>query len=114
MKKIYLSTLLLIISIILLGGCNANGESGTYDAETTKRAKRTAESYIENNYIGIESVELNEPYQSPMGSLSIDGTVNNKYGFTIDLNKDFTVSMIGTKKGFPAMKDECKEKDCKY
>ncbi|PAF33896.1 hypothetical protein CHH69_18790, partial [Terribacillus saccharophilus] len=67
-----------------------------------------------NHYQNVQSIELDEPYQSPMGSLSIDGTVNNKYGFTIDLNKDFSVSMIGTKEGFPEMKEECKENDCEY
>lgn len=90
-----------------------NENEGNYDDETITKAKETTESYLNNNYVDVKSIELEEPYQSQMGSLSIDGTVNDK-GFTIHLNDDFTVSSIGKKEGFPEKKEECKDRDCEY
>ncbi|PAF20401.1 hypothetical protein CHH49_16625 [Terribacillus saccharophilus] len=107
MKKLNIS-LSLIILLLIFTGCTEE-----YDEETIMKAKQTAESYLRNNYQDVESIELEEPYQSPMGSLSIDGTVNGA-GFTIDLNEDFTVAMVGKKEGFPEHKDVCEEKDCDY
>ncbi|WP_077305673.1 DUF1433 domain-containing protein [Terribacillus halophilus] len=114
MKKVHLFIFLSIISIILLGGCNVNKYGESYDEETVVQAKETAESYIKSNFKDVQSVELKEPYQSPMGSLSIEGTVNGKADFTIDFNNDFTVAMVGKKEGFPERKDECIERVCDY
>ncbi|WP_161993092.1 hypothetical protein [Sediminibacillus terrae] len=108
----YLITFLL--STLLLIGCNANSPNGDYDQETISKAKESAKSYIENNYEGIHSIELEEPYQAPMGSMTVDGTVNGEIGFSISLNKDFTISRIGKDEGFPEEKEECKEKTCDY
>jgi hypothetical protein len=113
MKKIHSNIILLIISILLIGGCNVNENDDTYDKETIEKAKKTTEDYLRNNYVDVRLIELDEPYQSKMGSLSIEGTVNDK-GFTIHLNEDFTVSSIGKKKGFPNKREECKERDCAY
>jgi PBP1b-binding outer membrane lipoprotein LpoB len=113
MKKIHITTIILIISIILIGGCNVNENNDTYNEETVEKAKKTTEDYLRNNYVDVRSIELDEPYQSQMGSLSIEGTVNDK-GFTIHLNEDFTVSSIGKKEGFPNKREECKERDCAY
>lgn len=107
MKKLNIS-LSLIILLLIFTGCTEE-----YDEETIKKAKQTAESYLRNNYQDVESIELEEQYQSPMGSLSIDGTVNGA-GFTIDLNKNFTVAMVGKKEGFPEHKEACEVMDCDY
>ncbi len=78
------------------------------------KLKKTAESYIENNYKGVESIKFEEPYQSPMGALSIDGKVNGKSGFSITLNENLTVAGISIEEGFPAEKEACAEKVCDY
>ncbi|QTM98249.1 hypothetical protein ERJ70_02305 [Sediminibacillus dalangtanensis] len=114
MKKIKYLPIFTLLAIILLGGCNVNQTKNSYDQETISKAKESAKSYIENNYEGIHSIELEEPYQAPMGSMTVDGTVNGEIGFSISLNKDFTISRIGKDEGFPEEKEECKEKTCDY
>lgn len=108
--KLYKPTLIItIISIILLGGC---GVKEKYDDETVVKAKEATQSYIENNFKDIESIKLEEPYESPMGSMKVDGTVNEEAEFSISLNKDFTVGSLSLDEGFPELKDECIEKSC--
>ncbi|SEN79853.1 hypothetical protein SAMN04489762_2868 [Terribacillus saccharophilus] len=91
-----------------------NDSNSEYDEETVSQAKDTAESYIKNNFEGIESIEMGEPYEAPMGSMTIDGTVNDGAGFSIKFHKDTSVAGIGTKEGFPELKDECEDTSCDY
>lgn len=104
----------IIMIIILLGGCNLNQNNDKYDEETISKAKETAKSYIKNNYKDVQSIEVEEPYQAPMGSMTVDGFVNGEFGFSISLNEDFTVSRIGENEGFPEEKEECKKEVCDY
>ena len=103
-----------LLIIILLGSCVPNSGNSDYDEETITKAEQTAKSYIENNYQDIDSIELEEPHQSPMGSLVMEGTVNKIHGFTISLNGDFKVTSVGENDGFPKLKEECKEQVCDY
>ncbi|MCM3227358.1 DUF1433 domain-containing protein [Terribacillus saccharophilus] len=81
-----------------------NDSNSKYDEETNAKAKITAEEYIKENYKDIVSIEMGDLYEAPMGSLTIDGTVNNGAGFSISFNKDISVSRIGTDEGFPERK----------
>lgn len=99
--------------IILLGGCFV--KNNEYNQEEINKAKATIESYLKSNYENIESVEINEVYKGPMGGMRIEGTVNKKYGFEAGVEEnDFTIGSISEKKGFPDLKDECKNKTCDY
>jgi len=111
MKK---SVLLILFSfIVILGGCSMT--STDFDKETTERAKETANSYLENNYTDIESVEIEKVYRDEMGGMSISGTVNNKALFSIGIDEHtFNVRSIGEGKGFPEIKEECEKVDCDY
>ncbi|GGB54614.1 hypothetical protein GCM10011409_35290 [Lentibacillus populi] len=93
-----------------------NTNSDNYDEGTIKKAKETVESYIRNNYQNIKAVEFEDgDFSSPMGGLMIEGTVNGKAGFSADIDdKTFQVGSFGEKKGFPELKEECKEKICDY
>jgi hypothetical protein len=110
-----LRLIILISIIILLGGCNVNSDNETYNAKTITDAKSNVQSYLENNYENIEKIELSDPYQAPMGSMTIDGTVNNDKLFSVSLNKDLTIASLAIQSDdFPEEKDECKEKTCDY
>ncbi|WP_143588831.1 hypothetical protein [Terribacillus halophilus] len=85
-----------------------------YDQETVTEVRETARSYIENNFKDVETIELQEPRKSQMGSLKIDGTVNGSADFTVSFNSDFTVASISLGEGFPDRFEECKEKSCDY
>ncbi|QXE01971.1 hypothetical protein [Terribacillus sp. DMT04] len=85
-----------------------------YDEETITKAQDVTKRYIENNYDNIESIEVDEPRESPMGSIKVDGTVNGNAEFTVSLSEDFSVNSIGEKEGFPDRKNECQDKDCSY
>lgn len=111
MKKNIKLFILTIISIVLLGGC---GVKEQYDSETISKAKDITKSYIENNYKDVESIELEEPRQSPMGSMKIDGTVNGDIGFTVTFSEDLSINSVGKKSGFPEKKEECKDTSCEY
>lgn len=109
MKKLNIS-LLLIILLLIFTGCTEE-----YDEETITKAKQSAESYLRNNYQNVESIELGEPYQSPMGSMTVDGTVNNSKAFSISLNEDLTVaSLVIQSDDFPEEKAACRKKSCEY
>ncbi|WP_141235105.1 hypothetical protein [Terribacillus saccharophilus] len=114
MKKIVHFLLVSIFSIILLGGCNVNGSNSEFDDDTITKAKNTAKSYIESNFENVSSIEMDEPYTAPMGSMTIDGTVNGNAGFSIKFHKDISVAGISTNEGFPEFKEECKETSCDY
>ena len=89
-----------------------SGCAEKYDDETIRKAKEATTTFIEINFEDVESIKLEEPYQSPMGSLTVPGTVNG-VGFTASLNKDFTIAGIGSEEGFPELRDDCVEKTCK-
>ncbi|MCM3227371.1 DUF1433 domain-containing protein [Terribacillus saccharophilus] len=109
MRKFVFFALVSILSVILLGSCKEN----EYDEETINKAKATAESYISANFEGVESIDLGEPYTAPMGSLTIDGAVNNS-GFSMKFREDIRVAGISTEEGFPEFKDGCQERSCDY
>ncbi len=107
--------IVLIIFIILSGGCNVNSSQKTYDDETSEKAKSIVKSYLINNYHGIEDIELGELYQSPMGSMTVDGKVNGNEKFSITFTDKLKVrSLVVKSENFPEEKEECKEKDCDY
>ncbi|PAF20402.1 hypothetical protein CHH49_16630 [Terribacillus saccharophilus] len=100
---------LLFTMILVFTGC-----SETYDEATVAEAKTVTKSYLENNYKNIQ-IELEEPEESPMGSMKVDGTVNNGKAFSISLNEDLTVaSLVIQSDDFPEEKAACREKTCEY
>lgn len=105
--------LIVVLSItILMAGCFKKDD---YDQETIHQAEAAVESYLKNNYKDIETVEIKEVYKSPMGGMTADGTVNNKFEFNIGVEEsDFTIGSIGEGEGFPELKEECKEKSCDF
>lgn len=70
--------LVVILTLLFVSGCFM--KSADYDKETIEKAEATVESYVRNNYKDIKTVEIEEVYKSPMGGLTVDGTVNNKAG----------------------------------
>jgi hypothetical protein len=110
-EKTYIRFYCYFFSFILLVGC---GVKNNYDQETVTEVRETARSYIENNFKDVETIELQEPRKSQMGSLKIDGTVNGSADFTVSFNSDFTVASISLGEGFPDRFEECKEKSCDY
>jgi hypothetical protein len=111
MKILKLLHMITFITITLfLGGVERNNS----DKETITEAQDVTKRYIENNYDNIESIEVDEPRESPMGSIKVDGTVNGNAEFTVSLSEDFSVNSIGEKEGFPDRKNECQDKDCAY
>ncbi|TKD72238.1 hypothetical protein [Pseudalkalibacillus hwajinpoensis] len=102
--------MLSIVIMILLGGCQGD----QYDKATTQKAGATATSYMNKNFL-IEDIALGETYQTEMGGMAIEGTVNGDKKFTIHLNEDFTVDGLAIRtKNFPPRKDGCEEKVCDY
>ena len=68
-----------------------------------------------NNYEEIESVEVTKVYQSEMGGLNVDGTINDgEAEFSAGIENDFSVGSIGLGEGFPKMKDACRDQTCDY
>ncbi|MFP7255849.1 hypothetical protein SFC02_16245 [Terribacillus goriensis] len=101
---------MLFTMILVFTGC-----SETYDEATVAEAKTVTRSYLENNYENIESIELEEPVKSPMGSMMVDGSVNNGKAFSISLNEDLTVaSLVIQSDDFPEEKAACRKKSCEY
>ncbi|HLR15012.1 MAG TPA: hypothetical protein VK144_04255 [Bacillota bacterium] len=103
----------LIITVLFVSGCFASASD--YDKETIEKAEATAKSYLENNFTDIKSVEIEKVYRGEMGGMEVAGTVNNKHTFSMGINEsDFTVGSVGRGKGFPDLKEECKDKSCDY
>ncbi|MGG1595509.1 hypothetical protein [Terribacillus saccharophilus] len=113
MRKTRVFAITCFICFTLIGGCLAIRGDNSYDEETIAEAKKVALSYIENNYESVESIKLDEPYRGQMGSLKVNGTVN-EIGFSISLNEDLTFQGISTEENFPERKDECKDTSCEY
>ncbi|MBF0707697.1 MULTISPECIES: DUF1433 domain-containing protein [Bacillaceae] len=92
-----------------------NSQSENYDDETKRKAKESVESFLVNNYENINSVEFTNVYQSEMGSLNVDGTINNgESDFSAGIENDFSIGSIGLGEGFPEIKEECREETCDY
>src|SRR5699024_4174646 len=103
----------LIILMVFLGGCFM--KSNDFDKETTKKAGETAESYVENNYQDIETIEIEKVHESPMGGMMVEVLVNTKYEISLSMEEDdYTVQSSGLGEGFPDRKEECKDKSCDY
>ncbi|GGB54609.1 hypothetical protein GCM10011409_35280 [Lentibacillus populi] len=114
MKKMILFIILILIVIMLLGGYFVNPDKGKYSDDTIEKAKESVVRYINNNYKNIKTIEFEDgDYSSPMGGLMIGGTVNEKAGFSASVDdKTFRVRSFAEKKGFPNLKEVCKEKSC--
>lgn len=118
MKKIHFA-LIIIVSIILLEGCNVNDNNNqNHDDETIEKALQSVENYLSSNYKNIDSIEFSDDFSSPMGGLSIRGTVNNNdeanFSIGVTLENNYRISSIGKGKEFPERKEECKEQTCDY
>ncbi|MDY0404066.1 DUF1433 domain-containing protein [Virgibacillus sp. 179-BFC.A HS] len=86
-------------TIILLGGCFVNSQK--FDDATIMKAKKSVESYIRNNYNDIHKVEFDNDYSHPMGGIMIKGIVNEKAGFTADVDPDdLQIISLGKKQVF--------------
>lgn len=83
-----------------------------YDEKSISKAKDTAEEFIKNNYEDVKYIDLETPSTAPMGSLTLDGTVNGKAGFSISLDENLNVSGIAEDEGFPEEKKECRKQFC--
>lgn len=68
-----------------------NSYKDPYDEGTIDKVKSKAESFIINNFKDVNKIELEEPYESPMGSMVIDEQVNGA-SISITFNDDFTIS----------------------
>ncbi|MDP4549687.1 hypothetical protein [Guptibacillus hwajinpoensis] len=91
-----------------------NSNTEKYDEETVKEAKASVTSYIENNYNDINSIEVNDPYEAEMGSITVRGKANGE-DFSVRLNNDLTIAVMSIQsENFPQKKEECKEKICEY
>ncbi|MCG1027643.1 DUF1433 domain-containing protein [Virgibacillus halodenitrificans] len=79
------------------------------------QAKQKVESYIRNNYENINKITFSNDTSDPMGGLMIRETVNDKVDFSASVDpKELSVQSLGETKGFPEVKEECKEKICDY
>ncbi|PAF20400.1 hypothetical protein CHH49_16620 [Terribacillus saccharophilus] len=110
MRKIVCFLLASIFFITLLSGCN--GSDSEYDEEKNSLAKTIAAEYIDENYKNIKAIEMGDLSEAPMGSITIDGTVNGKAGFSISLDENLNVSSIAEDEGFPEQKKECRKHFC--
>jgi len=105
--------LIILISIILLGGCFVN--SHDYDEEIIIKAEEIAENYIRSNYENIETIEFIAVEENSMGAMQVKGVVNGNAEFTVNTDEEsFEVGSIVTKGGFPDRKEECKNGGCDY
>ncbi len=93
----------LFVISILLGGCFVKKDD--YDAETVEKAVVATENYLKEKYNDIETIEIEKVYRSPMGGMTVDGTVNNKYEFSIGVEEsDFSIGSMVETDGFPERK----------
>ncbi|CDQ41732.1 hypothetical protein BN990_04109 [Virgibacillus salexigens] len=100
-----------IVTTIMLTGCNVSSSIETYD---DTKATEAVKQYLKNNFEGIESVKVDDIYQSPMGGFTVDGNVNEGVAdFSAGVENDYTLGSIGLSEGFPERKEECKEQSCK-
>jgi hypothetical protein len=108
-KRLFLSLTL----SILLGACGFISQGNNYDEETIDKAKKSVERFIVHNYKEIDSVEMTRSYESEMGGLTIEGTVNGGSAeFTAGVRSDFSIGHLAPGEDFPDMKKACKEQIC--
>jgi len=111
MKKFPL--LLILVSIILLGGCLVNSQD--YDDETIEQANNIVESYFKNNYKNVETIEFIGVEKGQLGGMMVKGEVNGEAEFSVSMDEDsFNIGSIGTNDDFPDRKEECKEQECDF
>ncbi|WP_283152666.1 hypothetical protein [Guptibacillus hwajinpoensis] len=100
---------------VLLGACGFFSQGNDYDEETIDKAKKSVERFILHNYEEIESVEITRSYESEMGGLNVDGTINGgEAEFSAGIENDFSVGSIGLGEGFPEIKKACLVETCDY
>ncbi|MBF0707692.1 DUF1433 domain-containing protein [Alkalihalobacillus hwajinpoensis] len=98
---------------ILLGACGFFSQGNDYDKETIDKAKKSVERFIAHNYEDIGSVEITSSYESEMGGLTIEGTINDgEAEFTAGVRSDFSIGHLAPGEDFPNMKEACKEQIC--
>lgn len=98
---------------VLLGACGFFSQGNDYDEETIDKAKKSVERFILHNYEEIESVEITRSYESEMGGLTIEGTVNDVAAeFTAGVRSDFSIGHLAPGEDFPDRKEACKEQIC--
>ncbi|WP_077358950.1 DUF1433 domain-containing protein [Virgibacillus halodenitrificans] len=101
--------------LFLLIGCSLPTESMRTGDKVIDQAKQKVESYIRNNYENINKITFSNDTSDPMGGLMIRETVNDKVDFSASVDpKELSVQSLGETKGFPEVKEECKEKICDY
>ncbi|WP_289890884.1 DUF1433 domain-containing protein [Virgibacillus pantothenticus] len=92
-----------------------NSSNSNYDEKTIDKAKKTVESYLQNNYENVNEVEFSNDTSDPMGGLIIRGSINGEAEFSVDIDpENFIVMGLAEKENFPERKEECKEKACDY
>ncbi|WP_273834148.1 hypothetical protein [Guptibacillus sedimenti] len=94
---------------VLLGACGFFSQENDYDEETIDKAKKSVERFILHNYEEIESVEITRSYESEMGGLTIEGTVNDG---AAGVRSDFSIGHLAPGEDFPNMKEASKEQIC--
>lgn len=108
-KRLFLSLTL----SILLGACGFTSQGNDYNEETIELAKESVERFIIHNYEEIDSVEITKSYESEMGGLTIEGTVNDGSAeFTAGVRNDFSIGHLAPGEDFPDMKEGCKVQIC--
>lgn len=99
--------------IILLGGCFVNNNNKNDEDEKIARAEEKIANFIKKNFEGVEKVTFDGYTKSPMGGEMFNGKVNGKAEFSASFNlDDFEIGSIVGKKGFPPIKEACKDKIC--
>ncbi|MDY0404063.1 DUF1433 domain-containing protein [Virgibacillus sp. 179-BFC.A HS] len=101
----------LITVCFLLVGCFDNAQK--YDDKTIQQAEEKIANFIKKNFEGVEKVTFDGYTKSPMGGEMFNGKVNGKAEFSASFNlDDFEIGSIVGKKGFPPIKEACKDKIC--
>lgn len=67
-----------------------------------KRAEEVAKSFLEENYMGVESIKVTNKGRNPMGHISVGGYVNDapEMNFGVTINDEFEVSGVTESKVF--------------
>ena len=113
MIPFYKRLFLFLTLSILLGSYGFFSQGNDYDEETIHKAKKSVERFIVHNYEEIVSVEMTRSYESEMGGLTIEGTINGGSAkFTAGVRNDFSIGHLAPGEDFPDMKEACKEQIC--
>ncbi|MFC0015614.1 MULTISPECIES: hypothetical protein [Allobacillus] len=93
MKKLKVGIIPILVIIILLGGCQVN-QNGEFSDENTNEIHDSVREYLLQEYEDGSQIELKKPYRGEMGSIFVDGTINDEQKFSATLNEDYSVSSI--------------------